>query len=47
MAGVGKLRPVGRMPEYIMQPVMRIKTSKLVPQFKNIIQNCEQLHSSQ
>jgi len=34
-------------PEYIMRPVMRIKTSELVPQFKNIVQNGEQLHSSQ
>ena len=29
-----------------LNAVMRITTSKLVPQFKNIIQNCEQLHTS-
>ena len=29
-----------------LNAVMRITTSELVPQFKNIIQNCEQLHSS-
>jgi len=29
-----------------LNAVMRITTSKLVPQFKNIMQNCEQLHSS-
>ena len=31
-------------PEYIMWSVIQIKTSQLVPQFKNIIQNCKQLH---
>ena len=29
-----------------LNAVMRITTSKLVPQFKNIIKNCEQLHTS-
>jgi len=29
-----------------LNAVMRITTSKLVPQFRNIIQNCEQLHTS-
>lgn len=29
-----------------LKAIMRITTSKMVPQFKNIIKNCEQLHTS-